>query len=397
MKRRAAVLGSIAACGAATAAHAQEVQWTLSSETSVVGAAIHGAEATTGRRDSGMAEVAIGVRREDVLDNGWVVTVRAEGRAQADAASRAAFAGRLHACDANCSLPVDAPLAASTRLVVGAGEAAADSVAAIEQLSIGLSGPWGEVILGRDVGVAARLDARPPKVARTVAATSPAIDPSGLVIVRARNDVTGPSAKITALSPRWLGLRLGTSVTPEPRARGVDFDPAFTGGRVSAPRLENVWEAGASFSRRFSTPDLRLRVGVTYTAAGLEQTAAGAADYEAVGAGVEAERGSWHGGVRWLSSNNARASGGRYAAVETGVVWSGDAWKFGFEAGHAEDDLLRIEGESWSVSVARRLANEVWMTMGYLDVGADLSAAAPIGAGPDAKAAGAFLELSVRN
>ena len=52
--------------------------------------------------------------------------------------------------------------------------------------------PWAEAGSGlRSGGVASLLDARPPTVLQRVSAFSPGLDPSGLVVTRARNDVHG--------------------------------------------------------------------------------------------------------------------------------------------------------------------------------------------------------------
>src|SRR5262249_43945535 len=150
-----------------------------------------------------------------------------------------------------------------------------------EGASVSVSGAWGEGILGLDPGAAARLDARAPTVLQRVSASSPGLDPTGLVITRARNDVTGPSAKITYLSPRWIGFKLGASYTPQADQRGADFDPDFSEAGLARAELENVWEGAASFDHRFRENGLRVRAALTYATATSGSPLTSFGDYEA--------------------------------------------------------------------------------------------------------------------
>ena len=142
---------------------------------------------------------------------------------------------------------------------------------------------------GRDVGVAVRLDARPPTINSLASATSPRLDPTGAAFVRARNDVTGPSAKVSIVSSRLIGFKVGASFTPDVEARGVDFYNSSDRSPDGA-ELENVAEAALSFSYRFRSSGWKVRAGLTGVWAETAQNQAVFDNYEAYGAGLELDK-----------------------------------------------------------------------------------------------------------
>jgi predicted porin len=219
------------------------------------------------------------------------------------------------------------------------------------------------------------------------------------VTTRARNDVTGPSAKVSYMSPRWIGFRLGASFTPKADQRGADFDPDFGAAGMAKAELEDVWEGAASFARQFAQQDLRVRAALTYSTASSSSGLAGFGTYEAWGAGLELERGRWTGGVRWLSSNNAWDSGnGDYQAWEAGLVRQGDEWRIGAEAGWSEDQLGKIEGASWLVGASRKINENVDLGLAWTSAEADLPVLlGPIPGHTNARNDGLIVELTVRN
>ncbi|MBI1340589.1 porin [bacterium] len=392
-----------AATPAVSAQGAGEGGWTLDAELVVAFAAIVGDDGLAQGRDDWAGELSAAIERETVLASGVVVTLKGAGRVQRDFSDRGGFAGLIGSCPATVSgcpsigSPGRALIAPATGIGIGPGDGGDDVIAGVDAASVMVSGAWGEALLGWDTGAAARLDARPPKVARAVAATSPSLDPTGLGIVRARNDLTGSSAKLTVMSPRWLGLRVGASVTPDAALEGVDFDPRFTSPGFATADLGPVWEAAASFARRFRTGDVRLRSALTYTQGeGDDRTGFGV--YRAWGWGLEVELGPWAAGVRQLESNNALGGGGDYSATEAGVVREVGAWRLGAEYGFARDRALTLRGETWSLSASRPVADGAVVAFGWAD--GDLEA--PTGFASGARQAstggkGPFLELSVRN
>jgi len=393
------------ALGAAGPAFAQsgDGEWQTKAEAVLVAAAIDKGDPTGPAGVVLLGSAMLEVSRADTFENGLTLGWLGALRFEQDAASRPAFAGAFAACPA--PLPVCpsagglSPVAPSTGLVVGGVRRDENGFVALEAASVSLAGPWGEGVLGWDAGAAARLDARAPSVLNRASAYSPGLDPTALSVVRARNDATGSSAKASYLSPRWLGLRLGVSYTPEAKERTADFEPDFSGPGLASAKLENVWEGAVSFARQFAEQDLRLRGAVTYTKAASATLLAAFGDYEAWGAGMELEHDGWTGGARWLSSNNAWSSGdGDYEAWEVGLVKDVEGWRFGVEAGWASDGLLDVEGASWLVGVSHDISENLALGLAWSAAEADIPVPVGISAGRrNASNDGLLVELTVRN
>lgn len=356
-----------------------------------------------GAPDAGdlLADGQLVVSRSDVLDSGLALDWRFEARVQRDAATRPRFAGALGTCAAgalNC--PADgllSPVSPVTGIAAGGTPFDEDVVAALEGASLAVTGPWGEGVFGLDAGAATRLDARAPQILQAVSAFSPSLDPTGLSLVRARNDVTGSSLKATYMSPRLLGLRLGGSWTPEANQRGVDFDPRPSGPGLAVAGLENVREAALSFARRFPASGLRIRAAITGTWAESTSSPTTFGDYAAWGAGLEVENGSWTAGGRWLASDNAAVSGGDYEALEFALVRQGETWRVGVEAGWAQDSLTRTEGRTFLVGLSRKLGQNFTLGAAWMDADADLPVPGASAGHTNVGNGGLIFELSVRN
>jgi len=398
---------TLAALALGTASPAIAQEWTVDATLSLAGAAVEDESPLAPASDGFLASGALVVTRSDTFENGLTLAWRGEVRIDRDAATRPAFAGVLGDCpaaNALCPRVPDgagflSPVGPATGLAADGALADEDWIATIESASVSLSGPWGEGILGYDIGAAARLDARAPTVLQRVSAFSPELDPTGLSVTRARNDVTGSSAKVAYRSPRWIGFQLGASWAPAADQRSADFDPDFGGAGLGKAELENVWEAAASFARRFPESGLRVRTAITYSAAESGSGLVGFGDYEAWGAGLELEHSEWTGGVRWLSSNNAWDSGnGDYEAWEVGLVRQGSEWRLGIEGGWAEDQLTGIEGVSWLVGASRKINEHVDLGLAWTSSEADmLLLAGPSLGHTNARNDGLVLELTVRN
>ncbi|MEZ6029207.1 MAG: porin [Hyphomonadaceae bacterium] len=394
----------LAVTGAAAApALAQDGEWETGVEVVFVGSGVEDGDPLAPAADSLMASALVSIEREDTLDNGFTIGWRLAGRYERDAPSRPAFAGVLGGCVAgNPACPAVGgllPVSPATGLAAGGPGVDEEGFVALETASVSVLTPWGEAVVGADAGVATRLDARPPNVLRRASVLSTGLDPTGLSMTRARNDVTGASAKLSFMSPRWLGLRLGASWTPDANLRTADFDPDADGpGRIGA-ELENVWEGALSFARQFAEQDLRVRAAVTYSTAESGAGVAAFGTYEAWGAGLELEQGPWTAGVRWLGSNNAWTAGpGDYEAWEAGLVHQEGDWRIGIEAGWSGDDLSLTEGMSWLAGIGWDVNENVNLGVGWAVSEADL----PVAAGPGlshrkARNDGLLVELSVRN
>jgi len=385
-------------------AQAEDGAWKATVQVSLAGSFVEAEDPAVPAADGLMASALLRVSRSDTFDNGltlgWIGAVRYDR----DAPTRPAFAGALGLCPATSpGCPASgglAPVAPATGLAIGGTTLDEEGFVAVETAAVTLGGPWGEGSLGLDSGAATLLDARAPTVLNRVSAYSPGLDSTGLSITRARNDVTGSSAKASYLSPRWLGLRVGLSYTPEANQRTADFDPDAGGPGLVGAELENVWEGAVSFARQFAEQNLRVRAAVTYTSADAGSGVSGFGGYEAWGGGLELEGEGWTGGARWLSSNNAWAAGnGDYEAWEMGFVRrTEDGWRFGLEAGWAEDRLLNLEGSSWLAGVAREITDNVSLGVAWTVAEADIPVPGGLSVGHrNASNDGLLVEFTVRN
>lgn len=350
-----------------------------------------------------MGSALLSLSREDTLDSGLTLNWRLAGRYEQDARARPAFAGVLGACPVSVSdcagVGGRLPVSPQTGLSAGGPPPGTSGFLALETASLSLLSGWGETVLGFDAGVAARLDARPPGLMQRASVLSTGLDPTGLSMIRARNDVTGASAKVSYMTPRWLGIRAGASFTPEANLRSADYDPQPDGpGRLTAG-LREVWEGALSFARQFPDSDLRVRAALTYShaRASAGQTVFG--DYEAWGAGLELETGAWSGGLRWLAGDNARpGASGTYEAVEAGLVRQEGNWRIGLEAGWARDKLTLTEGTSWLAGVGWQANERLALSLGWASSQADSPFSLGSGLGVRRVGqSGPVFEVSVRN
>ncbi len=399
--------GLLMLSGLPAAAQASEESWKLDVRSVIAVAAMDRDAPLTLEQGPLLGDLSLGLSRDDTFSNGLTLGWRFEVRAQQDARNRPAFAGVLgrcvpgvSSCPSLASAPGPAaPISPSTGISSAGVPFDQGPFVSVESASVDLSGPWGEGFAGYDVGVAARLDARAPSVLDRVGIVSAGQDPTGLSVVRARNDISGSSFKIGYLSPRWVGFRVGVSYAPEADVRGGDFDPRPEIPGAFGAELGNVWEGALSFNRRFRQPDLRVRFGLTATRAESGSRFTEFGTYEATGWGLELSKGAWTAGLRGLDSNNAWEAGGHgYAAWEAGLVHQGQRWRVGIEAGTAKDKLSRVEGNTFLVGAQRKLREGISLGAAYVWADADVPVAATAGFGHiDARNRGLTIELSVRN
>lgn len=396
----------IIGAGAPAFAQERDGEWTAKVEAMLVANGVESDSAAATSADVLMGSALLEVSRSDTFDNGLTLSWLGAVRYDRDARTRPAFSGALGTCApvnpacASLAGGTLSPVSPATGLAVGGAPFDEKDFVAVEAASVSLSSPWGDAVLGYDVGAAARLDARAPTVLNRVSAFSPGLDPTGMIVTRARNDVTGASPKATYLSPRWLGLRLGVSYTPGANHRTADFDPEASGPGLASADLENVWEGGVSFSRQFAEQGLRVRAAVTYSSADSGAGRPEFGGYEAWGAGLELEHDGWTGGVRWLASNNAWAAGnGDYDAWEFGLAkTTEDGWKVGAEVGWSQDKLNRLEGTSWLVGVSREISHNLEVGVGWASSGVDIPVPAGLTPGhTNASNDGLLVEFTVRN
>ena len=321
-----------------------------------------------GRSDAGqtdsenvLGELRGEVRVERVLDNGVEIGVRLGGKVQRDHPARSGFAGRIG--DAAAPLGGLAPRGAFTGLTLGGEAEDTNLQAQLETAFIYADGGYGQILLGRDQGIARRFFEGSPSVFRKHRIASPALDTSGISLLLTRNDLTGPAAKISYASPRILGLRLGASYTPRANISGLDRDPDRDVVGVLEPRLESAAEAALNFSHRFRSSGIRLETYGAYGRADLEvgenRSESGTVEVWSAGSKITWENLEF--GGDWLTTDNGA---GRYRAWSTGLKAELFGFDWSAEYGQSDDNLSGFDGESWSFGVSHRVLETLTVSTG---------------------------------
>jgi len=319
---------------------------------------------------TGLGDVTLRLKTEKVLQNGAEIGVRFEARAQQDNAARAGFTGRIaptgYGSDPLATLPPEAR-GAFTGLTRGGPVEDTSLIAGVETAQVYIDGGFGEVSAGLGRGVAARFHEGAPDIFGRAKAANPGLDPAGINIVKTRDDLTGPSAKITYQTPRLLGVRAGVSYTPEINLRGVDRDPARSVPSVVTPDLKNGVEVAVQASRKLTEQDVRLRASATYSYAEVSGAPARQTfeDVKTWSVGAEAEWKRVSIGADYLSSNNGFSGSGDYSAWSVGATTTLGEWDFGARYGESEDDDVQAKGKNFSIGATREFTKQLSGTLGY--------------------------------
>lgn len=320
-----------------------------------------------GRSDAGPREsepvlghVGAELRLDRVLQNGAEIGVRIGARAQADHPDRQGFSGQIG--DAG-SGPMLVLRGAFTGLSTG-GTADGDGIdIELETAFAYIDGGYGELLAGRDIGIARRFHAGPESVFRFHNGVNASLDTSGIGTVLTRNDLTGPSFKVSYATPRLVGVRLGASWTPDANTGGVDRDPQSSVSGIAEPRLSNAVEIAVNATRLLRGPGVRVTGYGAYGRADIDLVPVrqdfGTVEVWSLGGFLERDGLSF--GADWLTTDNA---GGRYRAwsVGLGADRFGLKWSGGF--GHSDDDLTGIDGETWHFGASRTFAERVTLSVG---------------------------------
>lgn len=239
---------------------------------------------------------------------------------------------------------------------------------ALESAYVSLTGGYGEISIGRDEGAAARFSAVPANILLGGSLVQPKIDVTGFGGLAARNDLSGQSFKITALTPRILGVKLGAGWTPVLEAQGVDqgFRRGADAPTVARPRqiaefgasLEHDWPSGLSahFSGSFATG-----------ANGAGPGAFGRLSAWSFGGGLE--RAGWSFGVQRLGSDNGWRGGKRgYRATTASIVRQNGAWSVQASGGHGRDSLVQTPLSTFSLGASRKVQKSLRLLVGMTGV-----------------------------
>jgi hypothetical protein len=297
-----------------------------------------------------------------VLENGAEIGLRTSGGIDRDAPSRTGFSGVTGPGQAVPGAP-----GAFTGLARGPAAEDIGPRARAETAYIYIDGGYGEWRAGLDEGAARRFYEGAPSLFRRAGLANPALDPSGLQMVRTDHDLTGPSLKMSYATPRILGARVGVSFTPEANTSGLDRDPVRGLAGSPSPDIENALEFAVNLSRRLPRSGVRLRAGAAWSGADASDLSRpGVYDrLETWSAGGSAEFSSFAFGASYLSSNNGLAASGGYEALSGGLrVTSGD-YDIGLEAARASDDALRAESDTVRFAIGRSLTEQIRIVGGW--------------------------------
>lgn len=333
---------AIAGASASPALAADPVEFDVSGEAS-------GVVGVSDEQVKGDLDAEIRVRASTVFSSGIEVGALVEGRLDGQMPNQYFAAGRY------------------TGLLAGGprGIAPKDSDAYLQAAYAYARGGFGEVILGRDHGVARTLAVTAPTIFRAINVNDWRTDLSGLNDVHTVNDFTGYSTKISYLPPANFlggvlgGLRLGVSYSPQladcgkglcaPASRFVLAPSALgIGGESSwTDAIEGAFYYQKEF--RVSARDgLLFGLGGSYVTATGETLAAGATvgDYEAVSLGLNLGfRGITVGGsVKTTNAGLAATPDEGYLAFDAGVTYrtgedTGD-WGIMLGYGRSESDFI---------------------------------------------------------
>ena len=279
-------------------------------------------------------------------------------RAQYDEFRRG-FGGRIGDCPptvAGCAAVDVAGVATALRghtsrfFTAGPSDATEFDVA-LEGAYLFLRSSYGDVTIGRDDGAAYLFSLGAPSLVAVNASNSP-VDYTGLDSVKTVNDASGFSEKITYVSPRLLGDRIGVGVqfgasySLNARACGVDFcvrENGEDGTGVLAPDLDDVFEFGVSLDRTFSN-GVSVEATGTYARASEQSVLVEFDDLETFGAGLQVEWNDFKLGGSWLHSNNALVDGD-YEAWDVGLSWKPAQWGASLSYGRAVDDSVNLTSD----------------------------------------------------
>jgi len=312
---------------------------------------------------SGQASVVVGVTEGDakadvnaeiafkgssILDNGVEIGAVVEGRLDADQPAQMFGGGRFS------SLLIGGPR----------GIAPLGSDAYLQGAYAYARGSFGQVIVGRDRGIARTLAVTSPTIFSSINVNDWRTDLSGLNDVHTVNDFTGYSTKITYMPPANLlggalgGLQLGVSYSPSLRNCGDRLCAPDSGFLISpdgtmlteTSRWDNAVEAALYYQKpiKLGSDRLLLGVGASYVTADEDTVAALPIydDYEAYSVGLNlAYRGITLGGsVKNTNSGLATVNNDNYLAFDAGITFQTgeDSGDWGFMLGYGQSEANAI-------------------------------------------------------
>ncbi len=303
-----------------------------------------------------------------ILDNGLKLGAHLTLGLQLDHPGRKGFAGTLG------EVPAMHP--ADRRVLLSAQRGAFTGLAPLGHLEedrlqarlqagfIYVDGGYGEVLAGLDSGIARRFYEGPPNIFKYARLSNARLDTSGIAALLTRNDLSGPSFKVSYATPRLLGVRFGASYSPRANRSSLDRTPNLDIAGIAEPHMSDIAEFAVNISRRHRASGIRFEAYGAFARARLrllpDKIENGTVEVWSGGVRV-----NWKGldfGMDALTSDNGA---GRYTAWSMGGhVELSSNWQASLNYGQARDDALTARSETWSAGVARALARRVTLALG---------------------------------
>lgn len=318
-----------------------------------------------------LARAWAGISTNRVLDSGLEIGAAGRVEVQKDHPARAGFSGVPIGTEGAGNVQQGA----FTGLAGGALGDETDPRIEIETAYAYVGGGYGEVRLGRDLGVAARFQEHAPSVFDALASGRQRLDLTGMDMVTTRHDLTGPSAKLTYTTPRLLGVRAGLSVTPKADVRGLDRDADRNLPGAAPITLTNAVEGALNVTRLVRSRGVRLSGALAASTAEVDTPPYASALRDRVttwSLGANAEFDTVMIGAAWLASDNGIAGRGDYESWTAGITKSVGKVILGAEYGKASDDLSGLEGDAWKLGLSHELSKHAKISLGYAENSLDL-------------------------
>jgi hypothetical protein len=288
------------------------------------------------------ANAQIRVNGSTIFDNGVELGAVVEARLDGDRPAQMFSGGRY------------------TGLLIGGprGVAPFDSDAYLQGVFAYAKGSFGQIVVGRDQGVARMLAVTSPTIFSAVNVNDWQTDLSGLNDVHTVNDFTGYATKITYMPPANIlggvfgGLRLGVSYSPILKNCGdrlcapeVGFIIAPDGSMLTpASQWEDAVEAALYYQKPINVGQNQLLIGIGASYVTAEEDAMAELpifdDYESYSFGLNlAYRGITLGGsVKTTNAGLATVDKDGYLAFDAGVTYETgkDSGDWGFMLGYGQ-------------------------------------------------------------
>ncbi len=223
----------------------------------------------------------------------------------------------------------------------------------LEKAYLFLNTAYGAISIGRQYGAARLLSIVSPYTFYLTRASNSPTDFTKLAAIKTYNNASGFAAKLSYISPEWLGVKLGISYTPKVDVCGVDFcvktpqrhlhllSPLF-------PKIENVFEFAASFQHHLQNG---IDIQMTASHARGEDTTSFAnfSELQSSSAGMSLGYKNFTFGASFLRSNNGwrnQLTPNQYYAYDFGIAYEHKDWKLSFELASANDDISKLTAKT---------------------------------------------------